>query len=42
MTLFDNVINRLCDFVDNKPALEPNILSSMVAIDLAEVEILRF
>ena len=27
MTLCDHVINRLCDFVDNKPALEPKFLS---------------
>ena len=39
MTLCDHVINRFCDFVDNKPALEPTTLSSLVAIDLAEVEI---
>ena len=39
MTLCDHVINRLCDFVDNKPALEPSTLSSLVAIGLAEVGI---
>ena len=42
MTLCDHVINRLCDFVDNKPALEPTTLSSFLAIVLAEVEIERF
>ena len=42
MTLCDHVINRLCDFVDNKPALEPTTLSSFLAIVLAEVEIQRF
>ena len=42
MTLCDHVINRLCDFVDNKPALEPTTLSSFLAIVLAEVEIKRF
>ena len=39
MTLCDHVINRLCDFVDNGPALEPTALSSLVAIGLAEVEV---
>ena len=39
MTLFDHMINRLCEFVDNKPALEPTTLSSLVAIGLAQVEI---
>ena len=39
MTLCDHVINRLCDFVDNKLALEPTTLSSFLAIVLAEVEI---
>ena len=38
MTLCDHVVNRFCDFVDNKPALEPTTLSSLVAIGLAEVE----
>ena len=42
MTLCDHVINRLCDFVDNKPALEPTTLSIFLAIVLAEVEIERF
>ena len=42
MTLCDYVINRLCDFVDNKPALEPTTLSALVAIGIAKVEILRF
>ena len=31
------MINRLCDFLDNKPPLEPTTLSSLVAIGLAEV-----
>ena len=39
MTLCDHVINTLCDFVDNKPALEPITVSNFLAIDLAEVEI---
>ena len=39
MALYDHVINRLCDFGDNKPALEPAILSSFLVIVLAEVEI---
>ena len=39
MTLCDHVINKLCDFVDKKPALEPTTLSSFLAIVLAEVEI---
>ena len=39
MALCDHVINRLCDFVDNKPALEPTTLPSFLAIVLAEVEI---
>ena len=38
MTLCDHVINRLCDFVHNRPVLEPTTLSSLVAIGLAEVE----
>ena len=42
MTLCDHVINMLCDFVDNRPALEPTTLSSLVAIGLAEVVIYRF
>ena len=37
MTLCDHVINRLCDFVDNRPVLEPTTLSIFVAIGLAEV-----
>ena len=41
MTLCDHVINRLCDFVDKKPVLEPTTLSSFLAIVLAEVEIER-
>ena len=39
MTLFDHTINKLCDFVDNRPALEPTTLLSLVAMSLAEVEI---
>ena len=39
MTLYDHVINRLCDFVDNKPALESTTLSSFLDIVLAEVEV---
>ena len=39
MTFCDHVINRLFDFVDNRPALEPTSLSSLVAIGLVEVEI---
>ena len=39
MTLCDHVINRLCDFVDNRPALEPAALSSVVATRLVEVEV---
>ena len=39
MTLFDHMIIRLYDFVDNRPALEPTTLSSLVAMGLAEVEI---
>ena len=39
MTLYDHVINRLCDFGDNKPVLEPTTLSSFLAIVLAQAEI---
>ena len=39
VTLYDHVINRLCELMDNKPALEPTTLPSLVAIGLAEVEI---
>ena len=39
MTLCDHVSNSLCDFVDNKPALEPTNLSSFLVIVLVEVEI---
>ena len=42
MTLCDNIINRLCYFVGDKPALEPTTLSSFSAIVLAEVEIYVF
>ena len=38
MTLCDHVVNRLWDSMDNKPALEPTTLSSLVAIGLAEDE----
>ena len=38
-TLYDHVINRLCNFVDNKLALELTTLSSFLAIVPAEVEI---
>ena len=41
-TLCDHVINRFCDFVDNRSPLEPTTLSSLVAIGLAEVEIITF
>ena len=37
--LCDHMINRLCDFVDNRPALEPTTLSSLIAIGLVEVKI---
>ena len=37
--LSDNVINRLSDFVDNRPALEPTTLSRLLDIDLVEGEI---
>ena len=33
------MIDRLCDFVDKVPELEPTTLSSLLAIGLAEVEI---
>ena len=42
VTLCDHVINRLCDLMDNKSALEPTTLSSFVAIGLAQVEIQSF
>ena len=42
MILCDHVINRLCGFVDNRPALEPTTWSTLVAIGLAEVEFYRF
>ena len=42
MTLCDQVINRLCNFLDNRPKLEPTTLSSLLAIVLLEVEIERF
>ena len=42
MTLCDHVIKRLCDVMDNKPALEPATLSSFLAIVLAKVEIKCF
>ena len=37
--LCDHVINRLCDFVDNRPALAATPLSRFVAIGLAEIEV---
>ena len=39
LTLCDHLINRLCDLMDNKVALEPTTLPSLVAIGLGEVEI---
>ena len=40
MILCDHVILfDLCDFVDNKPALDPTTLSGLVAIGPAEVKI---
>ena len=39
MTLCDHVINRLCDFVDNRPELEPTTLSSLLAIGLTEYNV---
>ena len=39
MTLIVHAINRLCDYVDNTPVLEPTILSNLVVISLTEVEI---
>ena len=39
MALCDHVINRLCDFVDNRPELEPTTLSSLLAIGLAEYKV---
>ena len=38
MTLFDHLINRLCEFPDNRPEKEPATLSSLLVIGLAEVE----
>ena len=38
MTSCEHAINRLCDFMDNRPALEPTTLSSLVAIRLAKVK----
>ena len=38
MTLCDPVINRLCGFEDNRLALEPTTLSSLVAICLAKLK----
>ena len=34
----DHVIDRLCNFVDKKSALEPTTLTIFLAIVLAEVE----
>ena len=39
MTLCDHLINRLCDFVDSRPVLEPSTLLILVAIGLTEAEI---
>ena len=38
MTLCHYVINSSWDVVDNKPALEPTTLSSLVAVGLTEVQ----
>ena len=32
VTLCDHVINRLCDFMDNRPTLKPTSLSRLVAM----------
>ena len=37
--LCDHMINRLYDFVDDRPTLEPTTLSRLVAMGLAEVEL---
>ena len=37
VTLYDHVINRLCDFVDNRPVLEPTTLASLAVIGPAKV-----
>ena len=34
MTLCDHMINSLCEFVDNRPPLEPATLSGLVAIEI--------
>ena len=39
VSLCDHVINRLCDLVDNRLALEPTTLSGLVIMCLAEVKI---
>ena len=39
VTLCDHVINRFCDQIDNKLALESTTLLNLVVIGLAEVEI---
>ena len=39
VTLYDHVINRLCDLIDNRAVLEPTTLSSLLAIGPAEVAI---
>ena len=36
------MVKKLCDFVENKPALEPATQPSFLAIVLVEVEIERF
>ena len=39
ITLCNRVVKKLCDFVENKLALEPTTQSSFLAIVLVEVEI---
>ena len=38
ITLCNHDINRLFDFIDNRPVLEPTSLSSLLGIGLAKVE----
>ena len=42
MSLCDHVINSLCDFVVNRPALAPTTLSSLLAIGIVKVQVQRF
>ena len=42
VTLYDHVINRLCNLIDDRLALTPSTLSNLVTIGPAEVEIKRF